>query len=208
MHLMLVTHFKHTISGWMWFSPMCTWCSFCIEKPKGTFRLQRPGLAPEASRETDLGAKTAENNLQFWRFGKSKETLLKDYKLCTVGIDQGCRFWAEDREKKGFRDGRWWLLKKSFILLINLFFVMTRSSAFGNNKIYNVYCSANTETESLCSWCFCSSAGFADTDNKIHLETTEIFMLYLLFIFCSVWPETLSDTLKQTNFILLSVALF
>lgn len=87
---------------------------FCIEKPKGTLLLQSPGWAPEASWKTDSGAKTAQNNLQFWRFGKSKENLLKDYTLCTVGIDHGCRFWAEDREKKGFRDDRWWLLKKYF----------------------------------------------------------------------------------------------
>lgn len=85
---------------------------------------------------------------------------------------------------------------------------MARSSAFANNKVYTVYCSANTETESLCTQRFCCSAEFPAADNKIHLETSEISVLFLfLFILCSVWPETLFRR-TQTNQFYTAVSFF
>lgn len=64
-----------------WLSMMCTWCCFCIEKPRGTFHFKAQaglqGLHEKQTREV----KAAQNNLWPRIFWKGKEALFKGYWL-------------------------------------------------------------------------------------------------------------------------------
>lgn len=63
--------------------------------------LQSPGWAPEASWLTRSGAKTARNKLQLRKFRNSREILLKDHRLRTVGIDQWLSWQVKEEPANG-----------------------------------------------------------------------------------------------------------